>query len=98
MLRARVWTSCRRVGLFRVIEGGGAFALVALFDIGVGIEDDDFLLPFKLDVGGLDGAIPALLTLPLVKLAHRVDLSDNFSVDCHPLLRIKLLLIKHAQV
>jgi hypothetical protein len=84
--------------LLLALEGGGGLALVALLDVVVGIKHDHFLLAFYLDIWRLYGAIPALLALPLVQLAHRVDLTHHLAVNGDPLFRVELLLVQHAQV
>jgi hypothetical protein len=84
------------VGFSVFVEGGGGLALVSLFDVVV--EDDHFFLALQFDIGGLDGAVPALFAFPLVEFAHGVDFPDDLSVDVDALPRLELLLVEHAQV
>ncbi len=68
--------------------------MVSLFDVvGVGVENDHIFLALYLDVGCLDGAVPAFLALSLIELADCIDLPHHLMVDGDPLFRVKLLLV-----
>jgi hypothetical protein len=96
-----VWTGTlyRRIRFVLVIEGRRGLTLVSLLDVGfVVVKDDYIFFAFYFDIRCLDGAISALLTLALIELANRVDLSDHFVIDGDALFRVELLLVKHTQV
>ena len=61
-------------------------------------HDNDFLLPFALDIRRLNGVVPALFTFALIKFAGRIDLAYNFLVDCNPILGIDELVLKHGDI
>jgi hypothetical protein len=84
----------RTVTGFLSFEGGIVFAGVALFGL-IG-DDEDLFFVFAFEVGGLDGAVPALLALAFVEFADGIDLPNDVAIESHSLLGIQFFFLQHA--